>query len=503
MRHRLDGHHMSPLGFAYTAAGGGRVVFTRGSGSPRHRRARARACSCIACRRVFRGFDAATRAPEASSPSPPSPRWIRIPARTLASGTAETGMYSESLVGTVKTHDAHLFLVDGDASAWPSKEFEREGDGAFAVNEALRSAAGAYKSAVHQFAPGASALGGVKLNLSEAGGGRTRTTPPGTSSCSRRCAASDSARTSPPPPRPRAPSSRRSSCGERTARPPPTITIGRERREDPRGPPSRRPRFAARTSSCARTARGTRGAASSAPTSSRPSARPSRRTRTRPSPRASRSRVLARWRPQVRRKRLGLRPARRLARRGDRTRTRTLLRWWCPRRGALAGVRHPGGHPRDRRPRRAARGARAQALARVHRARTRRQDEDAAAAKLAAPSGAVAPPPAASPCDACDRSLSRGRRRRRRGRRRRRSRWGISRTSSRGTRRAKAPRRTRRTAGDAAAKEGGERDARDRDPAEAKKPEWVATLESMFTATAAAGAAGLAWALFAARDGGS
>ena len=78
-------------------------------------------------------------------------------------------MYSESLVGTVKAHDAHLFLVDGDASAWPSKEFEREGDGAFAVNEALRSAAGAYKSAVHQFAPGASALGRVKLNLSETG----------------------------------------------------------------------------------------------------------------------------------------------------------------------------------------------------------------------------------------------------------------------------------------------------------------------------------------------
>ena len=78
-------------------------------------------------------------------------------------------MYSESLVGTVKAHDAHLFLVDGDASSWPSKEFEREGDGAFAVNEALRSAAGAYKSAVHQFAPGASALGRVKLNLSETG----------------------------------------------------------------------------------------------------------------------------------------------------------------------------------------------------------------------------------------------------------------------------------------------------------------------------------------------
>ena len=68
---------------------------------------------------------------------------------------------------------------------------------------------------------------------------------------------------------------------------------------------------------------------------------------------------------------------------------------------------------------------------------------------------------------------------------------------------AKARAKARRTAGDAAAKEGGERDARDRDPAEAKKPEWVATLESMFTATAAAGAAGLAWALFAARDGGS
>ena len=67
-------------------------------------------------------------------------------------------------------HDCHAFLVHDDAEAWPDKEFEKTGgDAASAMQEALATASGLYKSGVHQFAPGASAVGKVKLNLSEDG----------------------------------------------------------------------------------------------------------------------------------------------------------------------------------------------------------------------------------------------------------------------------------------------------------------------------------------------
>ena len=72
-------------------------------------------------------------------------------------------------MGTVKHHDTHAFLVHGDAASWPQKEFEVDGDAATALHEALREAAGAFKSGVHQFSPGASEAGKVKLNLSEDG----------------------------------------------------------------------------------------------------------------------------------------------------------------------------------------------------------------------------------------------------------------------------------------------------------------------------------------------
>ena len=79
-------------------------------------------------------------------------------------------MGSETLFGTVKHHDCHAFLVHGDNEAWPSKEFEKEGgDAASAMQEALTTASGLYKSGVFQFSPGASAVGKVKLNLSEDG----------------------------------------------------------------------------------------------------------------------------------------------------------------------------------------------------------------------------------------------------------------------------------------------------------------------------------------------
>ena len=78
-------------------------------------------------------------------------------------------MFSEPLVGPVKHHDTHAFLVHGDAASWPQKEFEVDGDAATALHEALREAAGAFKSGVHQFSPGASEAGKVKLNLSEDG----------------------------------------------------------------------------------------------------------------------------------------------------------------------------------------------------------------------------------------------------------------------------------------------------------------------------------------------
>ena len=46
------------------------------------------------------------------------------PVTNLRVGYRRTEMWSESLVGTVKRHDCHAFLVHGDAVEWPGKEFE-------------------------------------------------------------------------------------------------------------------------------------------------------------------------------------------------------------------------------------------------------------------------------------------------------------------------------------------------------------------------------------------
>ena len=131
-------------------------------------------------------------------------------------------------------------------------------------------------------------------------------------------------------------------------------------------------------------------------------------------------------------------------------------------------------------------GARAQALARVHRRGPRRARRRRGEARRGVGEPRP-PPPAASPCDACDRSLSsQGKKAEAAGKKAAALAVGDIEDVVAGDATAKARAKARRTAGDAAAKEGGERDARDRDPAEAKKPEWVATLESVFTATAAA-----------------
>lgn len=85
-------------------------------------------------------------------------------------GFSRKEMGSEMLAGTVKHHDCHAFLVHGNAEQWPDKEFEKTGgDAASAMHEALTTASGLYKSGVFQFAPGSSAVGTVKLNLSEDG----------------------------------------------------------------------------------------------------------------------------------------------------------------------------------------------------------------------------------------------------------------------------------------------------------------------------------------------
>ena len=96
-------------------------------------------------------------------------------------GFTRKEMNTEVLAGTVKHHDCHAFFVHGDADTWPDKEFEptrgTEGSSTppVAMQDALMTAAGgAFKGGVFQFKPGASAVGKVKMNLSETGrrGGR-------------------------------------------------------------------------------------------------------------------------------------------------------------------------------------------------------------------------------------------------------------------------------------------------------------------------------------------
>lgn len=396
-------------------------------------------------------------------------------------------MYSESLVGTVKAHDAHLFLVDGDASAWPSKEFEREGDGAFAVNEALRSAAGAYKSAVHQFAPGASALGRVKLNLSETGARAHPDDAPGDvlvfPQMRRVRLGADFAAS---------PASARAFVetvvvrGEDRA-----VTAADESESDanaktPGGPFASSPLRGAHVFVCTHGSRDARCGIIG----------PDLVEAFRAAVEADEDPTLA--------SRVAIRGCSHVG--GHKYAGNVLV--FVPRGGLCAEESGPGpssgvlaaGHwlgyvtPEDI-PEIVARVVRrGEPVPRLWRGSTG-ADPDAhedAAAKLAAASGEPwPPPPAASPCDACDRSLSPGKKA-----------AALAVRDIEDVVAGDATAKARRTAGDAAAKEGGERDARDRDSAEAK-PEWVATLESVFTATAAAGAAGLAWALFAARDGGS
>ena len=99
------------------------------------------------------------------------------PVTNLRVGYRRTEMWSESLVGTVKQHDCHAFLVHGDAVEWPSKEFEpASGSGdeppspAVVMHDALLDASGTYKGGIHKFEAGTNALGSVKLNLAEAPG---------------------------------------------------------------------------------------------------------------------------------------------------------------------------------------------------------------------------------------------------------------------------------------------------------------------------------------------
>ena len=396
-------------------------------------------------------------------------------------------MYSESLVGTVKAHDAHLFLVDGDASAWPSKEFEREGDGAFAVNEALRSAAGAYKSAVHQFAPGASALGRVKLNLSETGARAHPDDAPGDvlvfPQMRRVRLGADFAAS---------PASARAFVetvvvrGEDRA-----VTAADESESDanaktPGGPFASSPLRGAHVFVCTHGSRDARCGIIG----------PDLVEAFRAAVEADEDPTLA--------SRVAIRGCSHVG--GHKYAGNVLV--FVPRGGLCAEESGPGpssgvlaaGHwlgyvtPEDI-PEIVARVVRrGEPVPRLWRGSTG-ADPDAhedAAAKLAAASGEPwPPPPAASPCDACDRSLSPGKKA-----------AALAVRDIEDVVAGDATAKARRTAGDAAAKEGVERAARDRDSAEAK-PEWVATLESVFTATAAAGAVGLAWALFAARDGGS
>ena len=99
------------------------------------------------------------------------------PVTNLRVGYRRNEMWSESLVGTVKQHDCHAFLVHGDAVEWPGKEFEpAPGHGdqppspAVVMHDALLDASGTYKGGIHKFEAGTNAVGSVKLNLAEAPG---------------------------------------------------------------------------------------------------------------------------------------------------------------------------------------------------------------------------------------------------------------------------------------------------------------------------------------------
>ena len=85
---------------AITNASSTVYAFVEGSGVPRD----VRPCN-IAPARVFAAMD-----PD--------------PVTNLRVGYRRNEMWSESLVGTVKRHDCHAFLVHGDAVEWPGKEFE-------------------------------------------------------------------------------------------------------------------------------------------------------------------------------------------------------------------------------------------------------------------------------------------------------------------------------------------------------------------------------------------
>jgi (2Fe-2S) ferredoxin len=100
----------------------------------------------------------------------------RNPLTNTRVGYKRDEMWSESLVGTVKQHDCHAFLVHGTGETWPGKEFEtrpgssdekqEDASPAIVMHEALLHASGTYKGGIHRFAK--NAVGNVKLNLAEA-----------------------------------------------------------------------------------------------------------------------------------------------------------------------------------------------------------------------------------------------------------------------------------------------------------------------------------------------
>ena len=81
------------------------------------------------------------------------------PVTNLRVGYRRTEMRSESLVGTVKQHDCHAFLVHGDAVEWPGKEFEpapgsvdEPSSPAVVMHDALLDASGT--GGIHRFEAG-------------------------------------------------------------------------------------------------------------------------------------------------------------------------------------------------------------------------------------------------------------------------------------------------------------------------------------------------------------